>query len=262
MRYTLRSYFRSSCSWRVRISLAHKGLSYETIPVHLLQDGGQQHGQAHRAANPMRELPVLLIGDEPLAQSMAILEYLEDAHPSPALLPEGHLARARVRQMAEVINSGIQPIQNLRVMQKLQKILTWKKRMPCAGRPTDSIWLRRHSRNSAVVIVTEMLNIADALILNYLMSPILSEFKPYPSNRVESALNELEAFKVSHPSARMLPDFIWCRCLEDKLRNQDALGSSHCCLLHPFAKIHQSRSGMSRLIVRQPGIMPPGSASI
>ena len=78
MSYTLRSYFRSSCSWRVRISLAYKGLSYETIPVHLLKDGGQQHGDAHRGSNPMRELPVLLVGDEPLAQSMAILEFLEE----------------------------------------------------------------------------------------------------------------------------------------------------------------------------------------
>ena len=119
MTLSLRSYWRSSCSWRVRIALHLKGLDFETIPVHLVEGGGQQHSEQHRALNPMRELPVLLVGDDPLGQSMAILEYLEETHPTPALLPTSPLDRARVRQMAEVINSGIQPIQNLRVMQKL-----------------------------------------------------------------------------------------------------------------------------------------------
>ena len=119
MNLVLRSYWRSSCSWRVRIALNLKGLAYETLPVHLVEDGGQQHTDAHRSVNPMRELPVLLVNDEPIAQSIAILEYLEEAHPSPSLLPSDSLERARVRQMAEIINSGIQPIQNLRVMQKL-----------------------------------------------------------------------------------------------------------------------------------------------
>jgi maleylpyruvate isomerase len=96
-----------------------KGIDFETLPVHLVQDGGQQHSDTHQQVNPMREVPVLLVGEEPIAQSMAILEYLEETQPTPALLPQDPLDRARVRQMAEVINSGIQPIQNLRVMQKL-----------------------------------------------------------------------------------------------------------------------------------------------
>ena len=208
MRYTLRSYFRSSCSWRVRISLAHKGLSYETIPVHLLQDGGQQHGQAHRAANPMRELPVLLVGDEPLAQSMAILEYLEEAHPSPALLPEDHLARARVRQMAEVINSGIQPIQNLRVMQKLQKDFDLEK---ADAMRWSADWIQFGfdaletlvSKFSGRYCFGDAPSIADACLIPQLFNArrFSVNLEPYPNLlRVESALNELEAFKVSHPS--------------------------------------------------------------
>lgn len=119
MTYTLRSYWRSSCSWRVRIALNMKGVSYETVSVHLVKDGGEQHQEAHRALNPMRELPVLLVDGEPIAQSMSILEYLEETFPNPSLLPQNALDRARVRQMSEVINSGTQPIQNLRVMQKL-----------------------------------------------------------------------------------------------------------------------------------------------
>ncbi|MEC9464527.1 MAG: glutathione S-transferase N-terminal domain-containing protein, partial [Myxococcota bacterium] len=117
----LSSYWRSSCSWRVRIALHWKGLAFEILPVHLVEGGGQQHSEAHRRRNPMRELPVLEVGEDALAQSMAILEYLEERFEDPALLPQGALERARVRQMAEVVNSGIQPVQNLRVMQRLGK---------------------------------------------------------------------------------------------------------------------------------------------
>ena len=119
MSLVLRSYWRSSCSWRVRIGLNWKQLAYELVPVHLIADGGQQHSEAHRSLNPMRELPVLLVDGEPIAQSIAILEYLEETHPEPPLLPRSPFDRARARQMAEIINSGIQPVQNLRVMQKL-----------------------------------------------------------------------------------------------------------------------------------------------
>ena len=119
MTYALRSYFRSSASWRVRIALNHKGLAYETVPVHLLRGGGEQHGDAHHKLNPMEKLPVLLVDGIAIAQSVAILEYLEERHPEPALLPSESVARARVRQLTEVVNSGIQPLQNLFVMQQL-----------------------------------------------------------------------------------------------------------------------------------------------
>ena len=208
MSYTLRSYFRSSCSWRVRISLAYKGISYETIPVHLLKDGGQQHGDTHRSANPMRELPVLLVGDEPLAQSMAILEYLEEAHPSPSLLPQGHIARARVRQMAEVINSGIQPIQNLRVMQKLQKDFSLEK---SDAMKWSADWIK-FGFDALEVLVAKYSgqycfgddpSIADACLIPQLFNArrFSVALEPYPNlTRVEKELNELEAFKASHPA--------------------------------------------------------------
>ena len=94
MSMTLLSYWRSSCSWRVRIALNFKGSSYETLPVHLVKDGGEQHTEAHRARNPMREIPVLLVDEQPLAQSMAILEYLEEVHPDPALLTSAYMVGA------------------------------------------------------------------------------------------------------------------------------------------------------------------------
>ena len=87
----LHGYWRSSCSWRVRIALNLKGLSYEYVPVHLVKDGSQQHSEAYRALNPLRTVPTLEFTDggraHHLSQSLAILEYLEERHPSPALLP-------------------------------------------------------------------------------------------------------------------------------------------------------------------------------
>ncbi len=123
-RYALYAYFRSSASYRVRIALALKGLDYDYRPVHLLEAGGQQFTDAYRAVNPLSELPSLVVsaaggGVTAIAQSVAILEYLEEVHPEPALLPEGALDRARVRQLVEAVNSSIQPVQNLKVMKKL-----------------------------------------------------------------------------------------------------------------------------------------------
>ena len=119
MDYKLYSYYRSSCSWRVRIALAFKGLQSAIEPIHLVRDGGEQHFAEYRAHNPMGQLPALETGASTLAQSVAILEYLEEVHPSPALLPQGAAQRAKVREMVQIINSGIQPIQNLSVMQEL-----------------------------------------------------------------------------------------------------------------------------------------------
>ena len=119
----LYGYWRSSCSWRVRIALALKGLDYTAVPVHLTRDGGEQHGPTHRQRNPMGQVPVLeLVDGRHLSQSLAILDYLEEAYPTPALLPEDRWARARCRQLAETINAGVQPLQNLAVMQRLKDL--------------------------------------------------------------------------------------------------------------------------------------------
>ncbi len=119
----LYGYWRSSSSYRVRIALALKGLAYENAPVHLLEDGGRQHAPEFEAMNPMRQVPVLELEREGgvvrLAQSIAILEYLEERFPEPALLPADPFRRARVRQLTEVVNSGIQPFQNLSMLQAL-----------------------------------------------------------------------------------------------------------------------------------------------
>jgi maleylpyruvate isomerase len=114
MRLALYSYWRSSSAWRVRIGLALKGLEYETRPVDLR--AGLQFSPEHRARNPMAQVPVLEVEEagrvHHLAQSMAILEWLEERFPSAPLLPGDPYARARVRMLAEHVNAGIQPFQN------------------------------------------------------------------------------------------------------------------------------------------------------
>lgn len=114
----LYGYWRSSSSWRVRIALHHKKLRYAHHAVNLLK--GEQSSPEHLARNPGGAVPVLEVEEggevRRLSQSMAILEYLEEAHPTPPLLPEDRYLRARARQLAEAINSGIQPFQNLVVL--------------------------------------------------------------------------------------------------------------------------------------------------
>lgn len=112
----LYSYFRSSASWRVRIALAMKGVEYDYKPVHLVKDGGEQNKDDYKAKNPMGQVPTLIIDGVTLTQSIPIIEYLEETRPGPALLPKDAIKRAQARALAEVINSGIQPLQNLRIL--------------------------------------------------------------------------------------------------------------------------------------------------
>ena len=114
----LYSYWRSTCSWRVRIALNLAGIEVEQIPVHLVRDGGEQHTEEYRRINPLGQVPAFKTGDFVLTQSVAIMEYIQDLHPEAGLLPSDPVARAKVRMVTELICSGIQPIQNLAVMKK------------------------------------------------------------------------------------------------------------------------------------------------
>lgn len=117
----LYTYFRSSSSYRVRIALNLKGVPYESVPVHLLRDGGEQHASSYAQLNPAELVPTLVDGDLALSQSLAIMEYLDEVHPSPPLLPGGALDRARIRTMAQSIACEMHPLNNLRVLQYLQR---------------------------------------------------------------------------------------------------------------------------------------------
>ena len=204
---TLHGYWRSSCSWRVRIALNLKGIEYETVPVHLVADGGQQHDQAHRVLNPMRELPVLVVGGEPIAQSVAILEYLEEQYQKPALLPKSRFDRAKVRQLVEIINSGIQPIQNLRVMQRLGREFDFDK---SAQRIWSKGWIKSgfDAFSSVVGKVSgnycfgDEVSLADLCLVPQLYNARrfdvdLADFSNLLA--IESRLARLPAFLAAHP---------------------------------------------------------------
>jgi maleylacetoacetate isomerase len=132
----LYTYFRSSAAYRVRIALNLKGIPYEAVPVHLLRGGGEQHASEFMERNPAQLVPVLQDGPLSLTQSLAIIEYLEETHPSPPLLPRGAAERARVRALALTVACDIHPLNNLRVMQYLESKLG-------AGEESRGAWSRR-----------------------------------------------------------------------------------------------------------------------
>ena len=117
----LYTYFRSSAAYRVRIALNLKGVRYDSVPVNLLQ--GEHTSEAYAAVNPQKRVPALDIGGTVLVQSPAILEYLDEIHPEPPLLPVGAVARARVRAVCALIACDIHPLNNSSTLAYLRQRL-------------------------------------------------------------------------------------------------------------------------------------------
>jgi maleylpyruvate isomerase len=125
MKLVLHNYWRSSASHRVRIGLGLKNLPFEYVPINIVK--GDQHADEYRAMNPIGQVPTLEITEDDgtvltLTQSIAILEYLDDRWLEPAILPRDPYLRARARGLAEVINAGIQPLQNLTVFKRVKAL--------------------------------------------------------------------------------------------------------------------------------------------
>lgn len=116
-------YWRSSSSWRVRIALALKGLAYESVPLHLIRNGGEQNQATYRERNPQQLVPLLEHGEFRLQQSLAICEYLDSIQPHPRLVPEHPELAAQTRALAQMVACEIQPLNNLRVLQYLEQQL-------------------------------------------------------------------------------------------------------------------------------------------
>jgi maleylacetoacetate isomerase len=120
----LHSYFRSSAAYRVRIALNLKGIAYETTPVHLIKDGGHNKRPEFRAINPQMRVPALVTpSGEILIQSLAIIEYLDETHPQPPLLPRDPIARAKARALADLIACDIHPLNNVGPLRYLKNAM-------------------------------------------------------------------------------------------------------------------------------------------
>ena len=117
----LHNFFNSSTSYRVRIALALKGLSYEYLPVNLRKQ--EQRSPDYVAKNPSAGVPLLIDGDTQLSQSLAIIDYLDATHPEPRLIPADTLARARVLELSHAISCDIHPVNNMRILRYLQEVL-------------------------------------------------------------------------------------------------------------------------------------------
>jgi len=201
----LYAYWRSSSAWRVRIVLHHKGLPFAITSVHLRE--GDQHAPEHTARNAMAQIPVLELDDGTcLAQSVAILEYLEETHPEPAMLPADPIARARVRQAVEIINSGIQPLQNLAVLIAIDGLggdrVAWSRDAIARG----FVGLEAlASQTSGRFLVGDQLTLADALLIPQLYNArrFKVDLAPFPTLlRVEANCTGLPAFQAAHPDAQ------------------------------------------------------------
>jgi maleylacetoacetate isomerase len=120
----LYSYFRSSAAYRVRIALNLKGIGYETASIHLVKDGGHNRKPEYRAVNPQMRVPALVTpAGDILIQSLAIIDYLDETHPEPPLLPEDPIARAKVRALAEIVACDIHPLNNIGPLRYLKNVM-------------------------------------------------------------------------------------------------------------------------------------------
>jgi maleylacetoacetate isomerase len=144
----LYNYFRSSASFRVRIALALKGLPYEYVPVHLVK--GEHTKAPFQALAPAGLVPMLVLDNQQaLSQSMAIIEYLDEVHPQPPLLPADAIGRARVRALAQSIACEIHPLNNLRVLKYLVKELQ-------VGEEAKNTWYRHWVRSGLEAFEREL----------------------------------------------------------------------------------------------------------
>lgn len=203
----LYNYFRSSASFRVRIALELKGLAYEYVPVHLVK--GEHKQPQYAALSPSLLVPTLQTdGGEHLGQSMAIIEYLDETHPQPPLLPRDPLARARVRALAQLIACEIHPLNNLRVLKYLVRDLK-------LDEEAKNAWYRHWVRDGLEAFERELAQLpagaycfgdsptlADCCLVPQIFNAkrFQCDLAPYPIvMRVFDACMQLEAFDRAQP---------------------------------------------------------------
>jgi maleylpyruvate isomerase len=209
----LYGFWRSSATWRVRIALAHKGVAHEYVPVNLRRDGGEQNAPAYRALNPMGRVPLLEIELDGMkrlvAESMAILELLEERFPDPPMLPRDAFLRARTRQLAMLVVSGIQPLQNTSVQLYIEDEMhadasPWIRHWVGSGLAALEALVRETAGTYAV---GDSVTFADACIVPqvFFARRFAIDPAPYPTLvRVDETCAALPAFQAAHASR--MPD--------------------------------------------------------
>jgi len=205
----LHTYWRSSSAYRVRIALGLKGVEYEPRFVHLLRAGGEQHLAEFRSRSPLGQIPVLEL-QEPggavyLTQSLAIIEYLEERFPTPALLPRDLIARARVRELAQIVNSGIQPFHNTGTTNFLKEAApdldkaAWYHHFIERGLVSLEA---RARQSSGRFLVGDEVTMADVLLVPqlYFARRVDIALEAFPTLlRVEAECTKLDGFALAHP---------------------------------------------------------------
>ena len=212
MTLRLHTYWRSSAAYRVRIALALKGLEYESVPRHLLRDGGEQRRVEYLALNPQGFVPALEHDGTVITQSIAICEYLEECFPMPPLLPDGASERAAVRAMALAVACDIHPLNNLRVLQHLRTefhqddegIARWARLWITRGFDALEQLVARHSRDGRHCF-GEAVTLADVCLVPQVANArrVQLDLAPWPRLlAVNTHLESLPAFVAARPDAQ------------------------------------------------------------
>jgi maleylacetoacetate isomerase len=212
MALRLYTYWRSSAAYRVRIALAVKGLTYESVPRHLLRDGGQHRQADYLATNPQGLIPALEHDGHVVTQSLAICEYLDEVFPQPPLLPADPRGRAAVRAMALAIACDIHPLNNLSVQQYLRTelgqrddgVTRWAQHWIARGFAALEQLLARHSTDGRYCY-GDTVTLADACLVPqvYNARRVQLDLGAYPQlTAVARHLEALPAFAAARPEAQ------------------------------------------------------------
>ncbi len=203
----LHGYWRSTSAWRVRIALHHKGLVYEHVGVNIAPAVSAQHAESFKAKNAMAQVPVLefvggAFAGRQLTQSLSIIELLDELVPTASLLPSTPWARAEARRLAEIVNSGMQPLQNLTVQKQIKDlggdVDPWLQRVIGTGLTA----LERGAQHGARYLVGDDVTIADLCLVPQLYSArrFNVSLEAWPTLlAIEARCAVLPAFIAAHP---------------------------------------------------------------